>query len=161
MSATIYTQETVKKHQIVTSAPSRGGKRIIGTIEKPNPKNVIVIERGTNKRFNVPYEMIEKVEPAGTNAQVSAPVPTPVVMAPWAGEGDIVTVRNGERYRVTQVNRSRYHVIRLRDGGLFALSKQAVVSVENGKEARLAWLKAHGISEADAQAFDKAFVATM
>jgi len=161
MSATIYTQKTVKKHQVLTSAPSRGGKRIIGTIEKPNPKNVIVIERGTNKRFNVPYEMIEKVEPAGTNAQVSAPVPTPVVMAPWACEGDIVTVRGGERYRVTQVNRSRYHVIRLRDGGLFALSKQAVVSVENGKEARLAWLKAHGISEADAKAFDKEFVATM
>jgi len=161
MSATIYTQKTVEKHQVLTSAPSRGGKRIIGTIEKPNPKNVIVIERGTNKRFNVPYEMIEKVEPAGTNAQVSAPVPTPVVMAPWACEGDIVTVRGGERYRVTQVNRSRYHVIRLRDGGLFALSKQAVVSVENGKEARLEWLKAHGISEADAKAFDKEFVATM
>jgi len=159
MSATIYTQETVKKHQVLTSAPSRGGKRIIGTIEKPNPKNVIVIERGTNKRFNIPYEMIEKVEPAGTNTQVSTPAP--VVMAPWAGEGDIVTVRSGERYRVTQVNRSRYHVIRLRDGGLFALSKQAVVSVENGKEARLAWLKAHGISEADAQAFDKEFVATV
>jgi hypothetical protein len=159
MSTTVYTQDTVEKHQIVTSAPSRGGKRIIGTIEKPNPKNVIVIERGTNKRFNVPYTMIEKVEPAGTNAQM--PATAPVLMAPWAGEGDIVTVRNGERYRVTQVNRSRYHVIRLRDGGLFALSKQAVVSVENGKDARLAWLKAHGISEADAQAFDKAFVATM
>lgn len=159
MSATVYTQDTIKKHQIVTSSPSRSGKRVIGTVEKPNPKNVIVIEQGTNKRFNVPYSMIEKVEPAGTNAQI--PAPTPVVVALWAGEGDIVTVQSGERYRVTQVNRSRYHVIRLRDGGLFALSKQAVVSVENGKEARLAWLKAHGLSEADAQAFDKEFVATV
>jgi len=157
MSATIYTQRTVKKDQILTSLPGRGGKRIIGTIDKPNPKNVIVVEKGTQLRYNVPYTMIEKVEPADTDIQA----PAPVVFVPWAGEQDIVTARNGERYRVTQVNRTRYNVVRLRDGGLFTIPKEAVISVENGKEARLAWLKAHGISEADAKAFDKEFVATV